>query len=58
MPVNINEFEVVVDTPPTSSSSSSSNEGAVATPPRGATPHEVENMLRREHERSLRVQAH
>lgn len=58
MPVNINEFEVVVDTPPASSSSSGSNESATPASPRGATPHEVENMLRREHERSLRVQAH
>ena len=57
MPVNINEFEVVVDTPHTSSDSTSS-EGAPATPPRGATPHEVENIVRRERERLLRVQAH
>jgi len=57
MPVNINEFEVVVDTPHTSSDSTSS-EAAPATPPRGATPHEVENIVRRERERLLRVQAH
>lgn len=57
MSVNINEFEVVVD-PPSAAGGASTSEAAPATPPRGATPYEIENILRREKERLTRVWAH
>lgn len=56
MPININEFEVVVDAP---KPPSGPGEQAQQQPPtRGATPREIEIILRREKERALRVRAH
>ena len=57
MPVNISEFEVVVDPPPAAAPAASDANSAPAAP-RGATPHEIEHILRREQERLARVQAH
>jgi hypothetical protein len=57
MPVNINEFEVVVDQP-RSAPAESSSQNAPEQSKRGATPHEIENILRRQKERILRLLAH
>lgn len=57
MPVIINDFEVVADAPPPDRSAPAP-EAASAAAPRGATPYEIEIMLRRELERLARVQAH
>jgi hypothetical protein len=59
MPVVINEFEVVADEQahPTQTAPATPQEPS-AQAGRGATPHEVENILRREKERLARVQAH
>ena len=57
MSVNINEFEVVVD-PPQPPTESAASEAAPPTNPRGATPYEVESILRRAKERLARLQAH
>ncbi len=63
MPVNINEFEVVID-PPRAAAEAAAAEAAASTgaaaslPPRGVTPYEIENILRREKERLARVLAH
>ncbi len=55
MPVTINEFEVVVDPPAPAAQPADSDR--TPTPPRGATPHEIETILRREQERLARVRA-
>jgi hypothetical protein len=57
MPVVINEFEVVGDQPPDPRPESTAQEAPPSTQ-RGATPHDVESILRREKERLARVQAH
>jgi hypothetical protein len=57
MPVVINEFEVVGDQPPDPRPESTAPEAPPSTQ-RGATPHDVESILRREKERLARVQAH
>lgn len=57
MPVNINEFEVVVD-PPQPTTEAGTSEAASPANPRGATPYEVETILRRAKERLARLQAH
>jgi hypothetical protein len=57
MSVNINEFEVVID-PPQPSAETAPSEAAPLTNPRGATPHEVESILRRTDERLARLRAH
>ena len=57
MPVVINDFEVVADQPP-STRSASGGEAQTPEQARGATPHEIELILRREKERLARVQAH
>jgi hypothetical protein len=59
VPVVINDFQVVVDQPPPEQTRSAASEAAQPSAlPRGATPHEVENILRREKERLARVMAH
>jgi hypothetical protein len=58
MPVVISDFEVVVDDQPQSARSAPAPQESQAQTPRGATPHEVENILRREKERFSRVLAH
>ncbi len=57
MPVAIDTFDVVVDDQPQSHESLTVQE-PLAQPERGATPHEVENILRRAQERLARVLAH
>lgn len=57
MPVVINEFEVVVDNQQASTSSTATTQEPAPQPTRGTTPHEVEDILRREKERFARVQA-
>ncbi len=57
MSVTINEFEVVTEAP-AAAPAAASGENAQATGKRGATPHEIEAILRREKERLARVQAH
>lgn len=57
MPVIINEFEIVSDQAPSPQPASATQESTQQSN-RGATPHEVENILRRERERLSRVQAH
>jgi hypothetical protein len=57
MPVVINDFEIVSDQSPARGSESTT---PAPTPPTGGgqTPHDLENILRHEKERLLRVQAH
>jgi hypothetical protein len=57
MPVVINDFEIVSDQTPPAQPASASQEPVQQTD-RGATPHEVESILRRERDRLSRVQAH
>ena len=57
MPVVINEFEVVGEQPPAPRTDSGAQESP-APSERGASPYEVESILRREKERLARVQAH
>lgn len=57
MPVVINDFEVVADDQaPPSESVPATQESSSQTAP-GATPHEMENILRRAQERLARVRA-
>jgi hypothetical protein len=56
MPVNINEFEVVMDNAH-AEPSPNPDTASQAAASRGATPHEIENILRREKERLARVLA-
>jgi len=58
MPVVINDFEVVVDSQQKSAQTATETQEAQSEAKRGATPHEVENIFRREQERLARVQAH
>ena len=58
MPVVINDFEVVTEQPPRSDRAATGGETPSAEQARGATPHEIESILRREQERLARVQAH
>lgn len=57
MPVVINDFEVIGDQPAAPQQVSTAEEASPQTG-HGATPHDVENILRREKERLARVQAH
>ena len=57
MPVVINEFEVVGEPPPAPSTAPAAQESADQAE-RGASPHEVESILRREKDRLARVLAH
>jgi hypothetical protein len=54
MTVIVNDFEVVAEPPPASESPAGSGASA---PPEGPTPHEVELINRRQHERAARVHA-
>jgi hypothetical protein len=58
MPVTINEFEVVTEAPAPVTQSAPNEPAQPAAPGRGATPHEIEAILRREKERLARVLAH
>ena len=59
MSVVINTFEVVADDQPQSTPRSAPTSSETQAPTaRGATPHEVENILRREQERFIRLLAH
>ena len=58
MPVVINDFEVVADEQAQSRQASSVAPESQVEETHGATPHEVENILRREKERLARVYAH
>jgi hypothetical protein len=58
MPVVINDFEVVVDNQQKSPQAAAETQEPQPAAKRGATPHEVENIFRREQERLARVQAH
>jgi|KBSSwiStaDraftv2_1062776.scaffolds.fasta_scaffold1830899_2 hypothetical protein len=57
MPVVINEFEIVSEPAPAPRAESANQESSQPAD-QGATPHDVENILRREKERLLRVKAH
>ncbi len=58
MPVVINDFEIVVDDQAQSTQPAPAPQESSSQTVPGATPHEVENILRREKERLARVQAH
>ena len=54
MPVVIDEFEVVAETPSTPPAAAA----PAGAPPAPPTPHDLQDLLRRQAERAARVRAH